>query len=273
LRHELLQAARRAPRLLGDATEGATAFLHGLARPDGGYRGRDETSDLYYTVFALDALEALGEATNDVRPFLDGFGDGEGLDLVHLACLARCWAHLGDCPCRDGLLARMDAARTDEESSAYSLFLSLGAMEDLGAAPGHEIAETLAELRSADGGYANVRGGEVGSTPATAAAATLLRHLGKDVDGAVADWLLARQEDGGFKASPAAPIPDLLSTATSLHALAAIGSPRDAIREECLDFLDARWDPSGGFCGSALDPEVDAEYTFYGLLALGHLAT
>jgi hypothetical protein len=72
---------------------------------------------------------------------------------------------------------------------------------------------------------------------------------------------------------PAAPLPDLLSTATTLHALSgmqvAIPAP---MRERCLDFIDSLWTNKGGFHGHWADDDLDAEYTFYGLLALGHLA-
>ena len=283
LRQGLLRAARRAPRLLGDATERVTAFVRGQACRDGGYRGRSEAGDLYYSVFALDSLSALDAPTEEVAPFLEGFGDGEGLDLVHLSCLARCWAHAGVPPSRGALLTRLDGFRSPDggwgqepgatHGSAYGAFLAIGAREDLAAEGDGDVAPSLLALRTKDGGFANQPGSAVGSTPATAAAVTLLCHLGQDVDASAGDWLLTRCEGGGFKASQAAPISDLLSTATSLHALAALGRPLDEIREACLDFLDARWDPAGGFSGSALDPVIDVEYTFYGLLALGHLAT
>ena len=45
-----------------------------------------------------------------------------------------------------------------------------------------------------------------------------------------------------------------------------------AIREKCLDFIDTLWMNEGGFCGSWLDQALDCEYTYYGLLALGHLS-
>ena len=71
---------------------------------------------------------------------------------------------------------------------------------------------------------------------------------------------------------PGAPMPDLLSTATALHALAGMHVDLEPIQEPCLDFLDSLW--SGrGFCGSWADDAVDCEYTYYGLLALGHLST
>ena len=72
---------------------------------------------------------------------------------------------------------------------------------------------------------------------------------------------------------PAAPLPDLLSTATTLHALATMEVDLPAsLRERCLDFVDTLWSAQGGFHGHWADDHLDAEYTFYGLLALGHLS-
>ena len=72
---------------------------------------------------------------------------------------------------------------------------------------------------------------------------------------------------------PNAPMPDLLSTATALHALACLERDLPAsIRERCLDFIDTLWNAEGGFHGHWADDHLDAEYTFYGLLALGHLS-
>jgi hypothetical protein len=65
-------------------------------------------------------------------------------------------------------------------------------------------------------------------------------------------------------------MPDLLSTATALHALALLGVPFEQ-RELCLDFVDTLWTRSGGFYGYWGDDGLDCEYTFYALLALGHL--
>ena len=67
-------------------------------------------------------------------------------------------------------------------------------------------------------------------------------------------------------------MPDLLSTATALHALAALEEPLGPTKDRCLDFVDSLWTNEGGFYGHWGDTMVDGEYTYYGLLALGHLS-
>ena len=52
---------RLAPRQLGESRDLVAAFLRARGNPDGGFQDRAGASDLYYTVFALDALIALQE--------------------------------------------------------------------------------------------------------------------------------------------------------------------------------------------------------------------
>ena len=219
--------------------------------------------------------------------YLQQFGDGASLDFVHLACLARAWGSAAglkpDTSARmlnrlqsfrsaDGGFAVTDTAPT---GSAYACFLALAAFEDLGAAvpDGDGMLRCLEGIRATDGGYANHSGAEEGSTPATAAAVMVMRHLDVAPDAAVSRWLLERcHTGGGFFAAPRTPMPDLLSTATALHALAALHADIDYLREPCLDFVDSLWTSTGGFYGSWADNTLDCEYTYYGLLALGHLS-
>ena len=77
---------------------------------------------------------------------------------------------------------------------------------------------------------------------------------------------------GGFLAGDSVPIPDLLSTATSLHALAGSDVSFEHLKESTLDFLDSLWSSKGGFYGNWSEDVLDCEYTYYGLLALGHLS-
>ena len=67
-------------------------------------------------------------------------------------------------------------------------------------------------------------------------------------------------------------MPDLLSTAVALHALSSLERPPADHADITLDFVDTLWTNRGGFHGHWADDDLDCEYTFYGLLALGHLS-
>jgi hypothetical protein len=67
-------------------------------------------------------------------------------------------------------------------------------------------------------------------------------------------------------------MPDLLSTAVALHGLNGAGFDLRPLQESCLDYIDSLWSNEGGFHGNWTDHALDCEYTYYGLLALGHLA-
>jgi prenyltransferase beta subunit len=292
-RLQMLQVARLARRTLGDAVGLVVDFVRGTAAPGGGHVDRGGRRDLYYTAFASDALVAL-DALDPADPhlaltrgWLEGYGAGDGLDLVHRACLVRAWAAqppgslaeptrqaiaAGFAPHRaadGGYASRRGAAR----GTAYGAFLVKNAHDDLRLPlpDAAALADAVAALASADGGFSNEPGRDEGSTTATAAAVATLRALDRPVPAGIADWFLARWHPaGGFVAAPDAPLPDLLSTAVALHALDALDVPWRDRREALLDFLDSLWTNSGAFHGSWADDEPDVEYTFYGLVALGH---
>jgi len=298
-RLQMLQVARLARRSLGESADLVVSFLRGLALPDGGYANRAGRSDLYYAPFALDALAALdalptadtdAEQASRTRAWLAGFADGESLDFVHRCCLARAWASqpVEACPPeRRAAIARRIAGHRAADGgyatqpdaaggTAYGCFLAVNARADLGqpqfdGAERADVIRCLAHLRSADGGWANAARQPHGSTTATAAAVATLRSLDAPAPDGAAEFLLARRHPaGGFTAAPDAPLPDLLSTAVALHALDAIDAPWRDGRELVLDFLDSLWSAEGAFHGSWADDHADAEYTFYGLVALGH---
>lgn len=290
LRLEMLQALRLSLRQLGESAPLVREFLCSQLTAAGGFCDRSGSADLYYTVFGLESLVAIGEPVPPaVIPYVLGFGLGETLDLVHLCCLIRCRASAGIATAdaeADALAARLECYRSTDGGyhaepgaavgSAYGCFLVTMAYEDLERPlPSKQRAvECLKQLRAADGGFANQPGQEVGLTPSSAAVATLLHALGGEFPPGLDSWLLSRcHPEGGFFAVPAAPIPDLLSTATALHALCRMGVPLDAVREPCLDFIQSLWTGGGAFFGTWVDSTPDCEYTYYGLLALGNLAT
>lgn len=272
----MLQVARLAPKLLQEASDPVAGFLHSQFNDDGGAADRSGQSDLYYTVFALEGLIALQrEPPAAVAGFLESFGDGEDLDLVHLCCLARCWAAVKQPPPD---LAPRIRARWDR-GSVYHSFLAWGALEDLGQRPEPFPVPGNAADGAAPGAATRLDGApesrahdHVRTTPTTAAAVTLLRRMGVPAPPGATQWLLARAHpEGGFLATEAAPMPDLLSTATALHALAGEHVPFAHLKEKTLDFLDTLW-TGRAFCGTWADDEPDAEYTWYALLAMGHLS-
>lgn len=297
IRLEMLQVARLAPKLLGESTGLITDFFRRQQNADGGFRDRAGGSDLYYTVFGLEGLRALeihnSAATvgtlSGVETYLRTFGGGAGLDFVHLCCLARCWAALPAdrlaTESRQEMVRSVGRHRTPDggyhpvagqrNGTAYGCFLAVAAHQDLQwpVPDPAGLAQCLKSVETPDGAWANERGLKLGSTNATAATVTLLRNLPAPVLPTAGDWLLARvHAGGGFLAAPGAPIPDLLSTATSLHALAGLSRDFSPVKERCLDFIDTLWTNEGGFHGHWGDDHLDCEYTYYGLLALGHLS-
>src|SRR6266536_3333484 len=287
----MLQVARLSRRQLHDSADVVVRFTRGQMDSGGSFRNREGRSDLYYTVFGVESLVALSAdlPVDSVATYLKSFGEGPSLDFVHLACLARVWANLPaelrSAAPRDAILKRIEEHRTADggyntvpgagRGTVYACFLALGAYQDLEremARPSWMV-RCIDALRARDGGYANQPGMAEGLTPATAAAAILLRHLDQAQRPELGEWLLSRRRpEGGFFASAQAPVPDLLSTATALHALSGLHAPLRDLREPCLDFIDTLWTNRGGFYGNWADDTADCEYTYYALLALGHLS-
>lgn len=287
---DILTVARRSKQWLEASGDRVAAFALGQMNGDGGFRGRSERSDLYYTAFGIDCVLAMDNElpARQIAEYLSGFGTGQELDLVHLACLARCLSRLGPQDAggrrRASIVKNLEAyhrgdggystSRGRGHGSCYGCFLAQMAYRDLGlnAPEPAGMLRCLRGLRTADGAYANEPNPPAGTTTATAAAVVLLRDLGGAPDAAAVQWLLSRcRGDGGFLAGPAAPIPDLLSTASTLYALSVASVPLAEIRQPCLDFIRSLWDERGAFCGSWADRTPDCEYTFYGLLAIGSL--
>jgi hypothetical protein len=124
-----------------------------------------------------------------------------------------------------------------------------------------------------DGGFANEHRLPLGATPTTAAVTVVFCELGADVPPEALSWLRDRRcEDGGLAALPGAPGSDLLSTATALHALGRAGDDLADLRATVEPFVRSLQGGHGGFRSSPGQRDADCEYTYYALLALGHLA-
>lgn len=293
LRLEMLQVARLGPSVLGeDACQLVEKFIRKQQNDDGGFRDRDGRSDLYYTCFAIDALTSLQVEIpeSSLADYLTKqFEKLSELDFVHLCCLARASSSLTQYQGKDCILPvleQIEKFRSPDggynqiaehpSGSTYACFLAWGAYSDHGReCPNQErLSLCLNSLSTPDGAWCNDVDFPVPNLPSTAAAVALCRNLRLPIPDNSVPWILScfHPASGGFLAFPDAPMPDLLTSAVALHTLDALQAPLEPIREACLDFIDTLWSAEGGFHGNWSDEQLDIEYTYYGLLALGHLA-
>lgn len=296
IRLDMRRAVARAGGALGDSVDAVKAFFRQNLDDDGGFLGRDKRSDLYYTVFGLEASMALHANIpyDRVLGYLDRFETGRSLDLVHLAALVRCRANMADrdgraidSAVREAMTERLLEFQADDggfhtspgarRGDVYGSFLALGACQDLqvDCLDAEALVKSIGSLQMPDGGFSNESTMSVSATAASAAAVTILHYLKRPIPESTIQWLLARAVPyGGFAAIDLGAefvVPDLLSTATALHALFLTRVPIDAIKAVNLDYLDALWSVRGGFQGHLADEVLDCEYTYYGLLSLGDL--
>lgn len=290
LSQDMLACAAQAASDPSTPVDQIRSFLASCRCEDGGFRGKAAGSDLYYTAFALDVAPAVGEPldTGVLLPFLKRFESGAGLNLIHLACLIRCWSRMPpdtfDAGLRERLAQGLAAWRGEDglfrtaadakRGSVAGCFIACAAQEDLGLqfAEASPMFDAIERLRTPDGGYANEPGMPSGTVQATAAALVLQERLGIPPEERAAEWILNQLDSsGGFRAAPIAPVPDLLSTAIALYALHFAGFDLAGLRDTCGGFVAGAQRSNGGYAGHQFDAVADCEYTFYALVALGCL--
>jgi prenyltransferase beta subunit len=283
----MMAATGRAKTILNDSATLVADFLRSRLNKDGGFADRNGKSDLYYTAFGIEALLTL--QADFVRPKVMNYLDSQDintLDFIHSACLARSLVNLQvhiDKPLSDAILHNIENAKCPDggfsrdglqTADIYGSFFALCAYQDLNTEPPgkKQMLKFIDSLRQKNGAYLNESTSTGGLSSSTAAAITILNSLNAPVSDSTINWLMDRYcEDGGFCAVENIPIPDLLSTATVLHALCVNDVDISRLKQQTLNFLDTLWSSRGAFCGSCADDTLDCEYTYYGLLALGHL--
>lgn len=287
IRLSTIQAARRAKDTLGQSSQLVADFMRSRFNADGGFADRSGKSDLYYTVFGLETLIALEEelAHDALSSYLKTF-EMSKLDLVHLGCLGRCLAGLGDTiENKEQILGQLESYRSEDggfnniknskRGTMYGAFVATALYQDMSTevVKRQELLNSIELLKMDDGSFGNDKDMIAGAAPSTAAAVTLNHFLNGTTDQQTIDWLLSQTHPkGGFTVIPDLPFADLLSTATVLHGLALNGVKLQGdAKELCLDFVDSMWSGIGGFSASLADQALDCEYTFYGLMAIGHL--
>lgn len=270
-------------QLSGGAIERIAHFVLSQRRDEGAFMDKSGQSDLYYTVFGWMLSYVLGLPSDSKKNsvYLASL-NADSLDLIHYAAYMRCRMiqqlmagrkielifksffstkikALGDFCC----------VPHNDIQSPYTQFVWLSLLEDTGnhVNDKKDILNSLAQYRADTGGYMNIIDGLTATTNATVAALAIKGQLDGYRDNADIRYLYDLQEtSGGFAAVKASPLPDLLSTATSLFMLNCYGmKPKFA----AWDFIEAHWLDSGGFSATLMEDKSDVEYTFYGLLALG----
>ena len=267
---------------------------------DGGFRGREGDSDLYYTSFAIRGLAMLGRLDRDtaipIGRFLETHNP-ESLSIVDLVSWLSSVVAVqlagGPIPpivetpdWTNRIAERLESVRTKDggyakttlgaAGSTYQSFLVALSYELIG----HQIprpnalAQFLYDRQRDDGGFVEIAPMKRSGTNPTAAAVALLGMLERmdgDIKSDVRDFLgQVKSDEGGFQANTRIPFADGLSTFTGLLTLldleiADVLSPAE-VEKYITGWLEF---PTGGFRGASWDEAADVEYTFYGL---GNLA-
>ena len=287
--------------LPADRREESIRAVKAFQAPSGGFRGRAEEADLYYTAFAvrtLAILDGFDPATADsTRRYLQStLQDRTTLvDLVSLLFAAytleaatgedvfetaqadwsrRFLDELERHRCDDGGFARTTKGAA---GSTYQTFLNLLCYEllDQPIPQRERLISFVLSQRAAEGGFLEIRAAKRAGTNPTAAAVGSLEILGALTDEirseTVAFLHTLLGDEGGFRANTRIPISDLLSTFTGLWTLDRLGGIDELPMEKIADYVSSLEVP-GGFLGAVLDEEADVEYLFYGVGTLGLLA-
>ena len=278
------------------------SFILSQQLSDGGFRGRDGDSDLYYTSFAVRALGMLGGMTTDeansVGRFLCEF-DWQQLgviDLMNWLYTALAVQIFGG----DDLLAdadpdwperiaqKLESVRTSDggyaksiegaAGSTYHSFLVTLTYELLGTTPPrpNRLIQFIYDRQRDDGGFVEIAPMKNSGTNPTAAAVGLMSIVGgldNELREDVRDFLKQTwSSEGGFQANKRITFADGLSTFTGLLTVQDLGL-QNLVSEVMIERFLTEWleFPTGGFRGASWDDQADVEYTFYGLGCLALL--
>ncbi|WP_437192438.1 prenyltransferase/squalene oxidase repeat-containing protein [Planctomicrobium sp. SH527] len=271
-------------------------FLLQFQQADGGFRGRDGDSDLYYTSFAIRALwmlERLTPATvTSVGEFLKGLWSAELNTLDQMNWLSTALALEvagGSSPVanieelRSLVAQKMEATRTSDggyakategaTGSTYQGFLVLLTYQllDLKLPRPNALIQFLYDRQREDGGFVEIAPMRRSGTNPTAAAAAILQELNvldretrNDIEAFLRD--VKCQDEAGFTANTRIPFADSLSTFTAVLTTQNLQLRHAYHRDDLIHWVTSQLEfPTGGFRAATWDDQADVEYSFYGL--------
>lgn len=278
-------------------------WLTRCQRRDGGFAGREGSSDPYYTAFALRSLWILDALDESIAVAAGKFlrarleQRDSIIDLISLIFAAAIlematgeivisdddtnWRSnvtglLTSLRCEDGGFAKTPEGRA---GSTYQTFLSVLCFElmQVDVPEPQRIIDFVQSQRHDEGGYLEIRVAKRAGVNPTAAAIGTLKTLGalRQTDQSdTIEFLCEMQSDeGGMTANTRIPFADLLSSFTGLTTLVDLNAA-DRISVPRLNaYVGSMRSPEGGFVGFALDQTPDVEYTFYGLAGLAMCQT
>lgn len=277
-------------------------FVRSCQMPDGGFRGREGDSDLYYTGFAVRTLSILGGLDGDECVTIGRYVASQSFEKLSIIDVLS-WLYTGlvvqlsggDDPFAgmnrdaiDRIVEKLEGVRTRDggyakategaAGSTYHSFLVALTYELIGREipDVDRLVQFLYDRQRDDGGFVEIAPMKKSGTNPTAAAVALLNkfdRLDEETRGDVCGFLTdVRSNEGGFQANTRIPFADGLSsftgllTAQDLNCANVIdGKKLESFLTEWLEF------PTGGFRGASWDEQADVEYTFYGLGSLGLL--
>ena len=277
-------------------------FLRAHQMPDGGFRGREGDSDLYYTSFAVRGLAMLGELNAEHAEQIGGYLEAHDpmrlsiVDLLSWLSSAVAVQLAGgpvpsstlDPDWADRIADRLESVRTKDggyaksaegaAGSTYQSFLVMLSYELLGKTVPrpNALVQFLYDRQRDDGGFVEIAPMKrSGTNPTAAAVAILLRQdaMDEELRQDVREFLQqVKSDEGGFQANTRIPFADGLSTFTGLLTLVDLQIPDVLSPKQVLDYITGWLEfPTGGFRGASWDEEADVEYTFYGLGTLALL--
>jgi geranylgeranyl transferase type-2 subunit beta len=252
--HDLmLRLAAGVARLPADWRQRHARYLLEAQRPDGGFAGREGDSDLYYTSFALRGLALLGNLDAPVASRAAGYLRSRLAAQVPIV----------------DFLSLIFSAHVVKASSGVDAF----AHAPDGWRQG--VADALAPLRRADGGYAKTSDGQASSMYHSflVVLAQQLIEVPTPDPARLIDFARARRRaDGGFVEMSAMKRSGTNPTAAAIGLLKIFGALDQVTAGTTAEFLLSMQTDEGGLRANTRIPVADLLSTFTGLLTLADLS-